>query len=56
MKTKLLLLCTLLSFYTHAQLRLIKQTENNIYRRGVTGVTTLNNDILFTMTESGSPL
>ena len=55
MKTKLLLLCTLLSFYTHAQLRLIKQTENNIYRRGVTGVTTLNNDILFTMTESGSP-
>ncbi|MDO7136930.1 T9SS type A sorting domain-containing protein [Algibacter lectus] len=55
MKTKLLLLCTLFSLYTHAQLRLIKQTENNVYRRGVTGLKTLNNDILFTMTESGSP-
>lgn len=55
MRTKLLLLCTLFSFYTHAQLRLIKQTENNIYGSGVTGLKTLNNDIIFTMTESGSP-
>lgn len=55
MKTKLLLLCIFCSAYTHAQLRLIKQTEDNVYRRGVTGLKTLNNDIIFAMTESGSP-
>lgn len=55
MRTKLLLLCTFFSLYTHAQLRLIKQTENFSSNNTVTGLKTLNNDILFTMTESGSP-
>ncbi|MDB2462985.1 hypothetical protein N9W61_02655, partial [Algibacter sp.] len=55
MKTKLLLLCIFFNFYTHAQLRLIKQTENNVYGSNITGLKTLNNDIIFAMTESGSP-
>ncbi|QOD59948.1 T9SS type A sorting domain-containing protein [Polaribacter haliotis] len=56
MKTKLLLYFLLIGFGVNAQLRLIKQTQNNGSKSPtINGVKTVDNDILLSMAEDFSP-